>query len=184
MAVGCGAACAKMLLFVFNFVFWLSGAGLIAVGIWFLVAEENAYILEILGTSSDDELMTVAAWAVIGIGVLVFVIGFLGCCGAIKESKCMLITYFICLLIILVAEVGAGVMAVVYKDSITEFMDKEIPDSLKTSYKDPTMNSYTEAWDWMQVTLECCGTTALRTTAVKHLLVRMKIRLPVTCLIR
>ena len=31
-----------------------------------------------------------SAYALIGAGAVIFVIGFCGCCGALKESKCML----------------------------------------------------------------------------------------------
>ena len=38
-------------------------------------------------------------------GVILFVIGFLGCCGAMKESSCMLYTFAALLSVIVVAEV-------------------------------------------------------------------------------
>ena len=38
-------------------------------------------------------------------GVILFVIGFLGCCGAQKESQCMLYTFAALLSLIVIAEV-------------------------------------------------------------------------------
>jgi len=36
--------------------------------------------------------MGVLAWVIIVVGAIVLIIGFLGCCGAIRESQCMLAT--------------------------------------------------------------------------------------------
>lgn len=33
-----------------------------------------------------------ASSVLIGVGVLIFVVGFFGCCGAIKENHCMIVT--------------------------------------------------------------------------------------------
>ncbi|KAF3859700.1 hypothetical protein F7725_022099 [Dissostichus mawsoni] len=38
----------------------------------------------------------------IAIGVIILVLGFLGCCGAIRENRCLLLLFFISLLIIFV----------------------------------------------------------------------------------
>ena len=35
-------------------------------------------------------LMEYAAYVLIGVGAFVLIVGFFGCCGAIKESRCML----------------------------------------------------------------------------------------------
>jgi len=37
------------------------------------------------------------------VAVIVALIAFFGCCGAIKENKCMLITYFVIMLAIFIA---------------------------------------------------------------------------------
>ena len=57
-----------------------------AVGIWTCV--DHAYMEQLLGTN----LYMSAAYILIATGVVVILISFLGCLGAVKEIKCMLLT--------------------------------------------------------------------------------------------
>ncbi|CAJ0948776.1 unnamed protein product [Ranitomeya imitator] len=50
-------------------------------------------------------------YVLIGAGALMMIIGFFGCCGAARESQCLLGAFFVCLLVIFAAEVTAGVIA-------------------------------------------------------------------------
>lgn len=43
-------------------------------------------------------------------------VGFFGCCGAMRESQCVLGSFFTCLLVIFAAEVTTGVFAFIGKD--------------------------------------------------------------------
>ena len=52
-----------------------------------------------------DERYSNGAFLLIVCGVILFVLGFLGCCGASKESPCMLYTFAALLSIIVMAEV-------------------------------------------------------------------------------
>uniref|UniRef100_A0A8C8S4Q7 Tetraspanin 8 n=1 Tax=Pelusios castaneus TaxID=367368 RepID=A0A8C8S4Q7_9SAUR len=51
----------------------------------------------------------------IAVGCIIMILGFLGCCGAMKESQCMLLLFFIGLLLILILQVIAGILGAVYK---------------------------------------------------------------------
>lgn len=72
-------------------VFWqVGGLALAAVGIWLSV--DRDVFLQILGIFSLDVLHFVnAGFFFIAIGGVMALLGFLGCCGAKKESKCLLI---------------------------------------------------------------------------------------------
>lgn len=41
-------------------------------------------------------------------GVIMLIVTFLGCCGAFRESQCMLVAFFSCLLVVIVAQIAAG----------------------------------------------------------------------------
>ena len=62
----------------------MSGAVLVCVGIWLRFDKS---MLEVTG---DTYFMMTEAYTFIGLGIFVFVVGFFGCCGAIRESKCLL----------------------------------------------------------------------------------------------
>jgi len=98
-----GMKLVKFLLFVFNFLFWvnftlfliffakifknfqLTGLGLIVFGV--VIKIQNWTYLNVLGNSF------LAAFLVfILIGCLIAVLGFFGCCGAIRENYCMTMT--------------------------------------------------------------------------------------------
>uniref|UniRef100_A0A8D0FS84 Tetraspanin n=1 Tax=Strix occidentalis caurina TaxID=311401 RepID=A0A8D0FS84_STROC len=80
--------CIKYLMFVFNLLFWLGGCGILGVGIWLAVTQGNFATL----SSSFPSLS--AANLLIVTGTFVMIIGFVGCIGAIKENKCLLVCFF------------------------------------------------------------------------------------------
>lgn len=57
-----------------------------AIGIWTCV--DHSYMEQLIGTN----LYISAAYILIATGVVVVLVSFLGCYGAIKEIKCMLLT--------------------------------------------------------------------------------------------
>lgn len=78
----------------------LAGAAILGVGIW--VKVDSGSILSFLGKiqNAPAELSQVlnVGYLLIAIGVLLVIIGFLGCCGAVRESQCMLLLVRHCLL--------------------------------------------------------------------------------------
>ena len=65
------------------FIFQLCGLALISVGTIALSQYET------IKTEAEGGIITGAAISLIIIGLIIFIISFLGCCGAIKESYCM-----------------------------------------------------------------------------------------------
>ena len=60
---------------------------MLGVGIWILVDDEFDRYTEGV---DDFSLLFTAAYVVIIVGVIIMVIGFLGCCGAIRDNQVML----------------------------------------------------------------------------------------------
>nr|XP_037854706.1 tetraspanin-4 isoform X1 [Chlorocebus sabaeus]XP_037854708.1 tetraspanin-4 isoform X1 [Chlorocebus sabaeus]XP_037854709.1 tetraspanin-4 isoform X1 [Chlorocebus sabaeus]XP_037854710.1 tetraspanin-4 isoform X1 [Chlorocebus sabaeus]XP_037854711.1 tetraspanin-4 isoform X1 [Chlorocebus sabaeus]XP_037854712.1 tetraspanin-4 isoform X1 [Chlorocebus sabaeus]XP_037854713.1 tetraspanin-4 isoform X1 [Chlorocebus sabaeus] len=75
----------KYLMFAFNLLFWLGGCGVLGVGIW-LAATQGSF-----ATLSSSFPSLSAANLLIITGAFVMAIGFVGCLGAIKENKCLLL---------------------------------------------------------------------------------------------
>ncbi|XP_036433345.1 CD9 molecule b isoform X2 [Colossoma macropomum] len=154
-ALTSGEVCIKYLLFVFNFVIWLAGTGVLAVGLWLRFDSRTEGLFQVEG--SPTAFFT-GVYILIVAGALMMVVGFLGCCGAIRESPCMLGLFFIFLLVLFAAEVAAGIYGLSNKDTIV--------DELKTFYKETYQNYQTtkqealkEALRAIQYSLQCCGTT-------------------------
>uniref|UniRef100_A0A8D2BEG1 CD81 molecule n=1 Tax=Sus scrofa TaxID=9823 RepID=A0A8D2BEG1_PIG len=57
-------------------------------------------------------------YILIGAGALMMVVGFLGCCGAVQESQCMLGLFFGFLLVIFAIEIAAAIWGYSHKDQV------------------------------------------------------------------
>lgn len=152
----CGG-CAKALLIVFNFIFWLSGAAILGVGVWMIVDKNIGSYFEVLNIDTHDQYFKYAAYILIAFGVFVFLVGFCGCCGAIRGSKCLLGMYVFFLALIFAGELCAGILMIVYRVKIEDKLDDTLKESIKEKYKAST--TLTDAWNVVQVQLECCGGT-------------------------
>ncbi|KAG7323762.1 hypothetical protein KOW79_013464 [Hemibagrus wyckioides] len=143
-----GMKCVKYLLFIFNFIFWLMGSLVLAVGLWLRLENDTVSLL-----NSDTAPVTffIGVYILIAAGGLVMLVGFFGCCGAVRESQCLLGSFFACLLIIFAAEVAAGVFGFLNKDTII----KDIQAFYKLSAKD---SNSTDILDSYHRVLNCCGT--------------------------
>ncbi|KAJ8262451.1 hypothetical protein GJAV_G00166630 [Gymnothorax javanicus] len=151
MARGC-LCCLKYMMFLFNLVFWLCGCGLLGVGIWLSVSQGS------FATFSPSFPSLSAANLVITVGTIVMVTGFLGCLGAIKENKCLLLSFFISLLIILLAESILLILFFVYMDKVSENAKQDLKDGLSLYYTDNNVG-LRNAWNIIQAEWQCCGVT-------------------------
>ena len=144
---GCGKVM-QYLLVLANFLIFVGGLTVLSVGIWTLV-DRNQFA-EIVGT----QMYSSAAILLIFAGVIVVIISFLGCVGALKEIKCMLLTYFIILLIIFLFMLTAAILAYVFRDEVGDKIEQKMKDSMKHYATKKPVN---EAWNLAQSKLKCCG---------------------------
>ncbi|NXI28706.1 TSN8 protein, partial [Sterrhoptilus dennistouni] len=94
----------------------------------------------------------------IAVGAIIMVIGFLGCCGAAKESRCMLMLFFIALLLILILQITGGVLGAVYKPQVEEAFALTLNASLNVMQD--TSGKYEvsqEAFQKFEREEKCCG---------------------------
>lgn len=188
MAVGCGAKCAKFMLIFFNIIFWLSGCAILGIGIWMTVDSSVLDQIEVLNVDTDDPMLEYAAYILIAMGCFVFIVGFLGCCGAIKESKCMLGMYIFFLLLIMAGELAAGILALVYKDKILDTATDALVTKLQndTIYSKETDGKYEFTAFGLtisaaQVDLKCCGINGTDNYASSAFEKRWSQPFPATC---
>ncbi|XP_014163351.1 tetraspanin-1 [Geospiza fortis] len=132
----------------------LSGGTLLGVGIWVKVDGES--FLKIFGTLSSSILQVVnVAYLLIVIGAILLVIGFLGCYGAQKESKCLLMMFFSVVLIIFIAEVAAAVVALVFTGLAETLLTGLVTPLLKEKYG--ADDAFTQIWNVTMTEVHCCG---------------------------
>uniref|UniRef100_A0A8C1S354 Tetraspanin 34 n=1 Tax=Cyprinus carpio TaxID=7962 RepID=A0A8C1S354_CYPCA len=143
----------KVMMFVFsgftNFSH-LAGAAILGVGIW--VEVDRVSLLGILENIEDTppELVQLAniGYVLIGVGAFLMLMGFLGCCRAVKGSKCMLFSFFSIMLIIFLVEVAAVIVLFVFKPLVRadalHHNKKKVSKSIEDNYG--MDESYTSVW--------------------------------------
>lgn len=146
--MGCGITTVKYLLFIFNLVFALCGLAILIAG-----ALSYANIDKI-----DDHLKDVdvagSPIALIVVGSIVFIIAFYGCCGAIRESHCMVVTFAVFLLVILITEIAIGIVAFVNRDGWNAAVNGSLTEMFGRYNTDVSIQNDVNN---LQRALECCG---------------------------
>ena len=134
-----------------NLLIFIGGALLIGIGAAALSGDNSAF-----SDIISADLYTGTSIVMITAGSLVLIISFLGCCGAFRESRCMLATFFCLVLVLFVLTFTAAITGFVFGgDGITEALRAAMTDSLD-NYKageEPAV----AAWDTIQQDFQCCG---------------------------
>ncbi|KAL1493412.1 hypothetical protein ABEB36_011472 [Hypothenemus hampei] len=156
--MGCATSLVKYFVFLANLVFALIGLGLIIVGILF-----KLNITDVTRVIPDN--FKVAPILSIIIGAIIFVTAFLGCCGTVKESPCMLTTYAIILLTIFIIQVAIGVYAFLQIKNEGE-LRHTIRANVDRTFREETQSAI-ETRDATQRWLKCCGVTGPNEFAIK-----------------
>ncbi|XP_076585253.1 tetraspanin-1-like [Chaetodon auriga] len=159
----CCSSFLKIMMFIFNGAIFLAGAAILGVGVW--VRVDSSSVLDLLDQDADEdsnglEQLYTVSYVLIAIGAVLLIIGFLGCCGAVRESKCMLMTFFSIVLIIFLIEVAGAVVLFVFKDLAGELLQdvrQKIRDNIEKRYGDEEDDSLTTGWNSTMERLQCCG---------------------------
>ncbi|XP_066262956.1 23 kDa integral membrane protein-like [Euwallacea similis] len=151
----CTEAIARILVFVFNFCFVLVGATLLTLGILYTIN-----FSDFLDTIPDDyKIIEHVPTIAIVVGSIIFFIAFLGCCGTLKSSSCMLTTYASILFIIFVLQVGLGIFGLVQIKN-TDELKKAIREQTTFFFnKYHNKDEIARVIDDIQTNLKCCGST-------------------------
>ncbi|XP_068176281.1 tetraspanin-1 [Antennarius striatus] len=146
----------KLMMVGFNLLVLLGGVTLVVMGIW--VSVDGTSFLQLLGPFSNQGRQFInVGFFCIAIGGALMLLGFLGCCGAYKESKCLLLTFFSIILIIFIAEVAAAVVALAYSSFAEGILRAWATPALQEEYgSDPVV---TKLWNTTMTELQCCGFT-------------------------
>lgn len=146
--MGCATGIVKYLVFIANLVFALAGLTLLIFGLLY------NYEINLKGLPSDIEYAPTFS---IIVGAAIFITAFMGCCGAVRESTCMLTTYSIILLSIFIIQVAIGVYAFLQVKDTGDFKN-QVDNYLESTFKWYNKNNEgTEATNLIQSRLKCCG---------------------------
>lgn len=139
----------KYLLFLFNILFVVTGLVLLSIGAAIKAAYYGYHVF------LDDAYFS-APNLLIAVGLIVLLVSFLGCCGAVKENHCMIVSYIALLILIFILELSGGIAGYVCRDKVEAVLTEKLTESM-TNYGDPNATVVTKLWDTIQFQFECCG---------------------------
>ncbi|KAM7056700.1 tetraspanin-8 [Acridotheres tristis] len=141
--------CMKYSMFIFNFFFWVCGCIILGFSIW----------IRVTGVQQGMDSSTLAGVnLLIAVGSIIMILGFLGCCGAVKESRCMLMLFFIALLLILILQIVGGVLGAVNKSQVEVVFNSTLSimvESLQSTTGEH--KEYQEEFQKFERKNKCCG---------------------------
>jgi fumarate reductase subunit D len=158
-----GGKCAKSILFVFNLIVLLAGLALVGISIWVLTDSRALFRFDvnIAEDNPDFHLIRGSAVIVLVVGILSFVVGLIGCWGAIREKTSCLNCYAFITIVLILCEIVAVILAGVYRNKIDQAIHEQMLHTLQDDYHgkqpDNTTDSVTAAWDLLQEEVHCCG---------------------------
>ncbi|XP_013104944.1 CD63 antigen [Stomoxys calcitrans] len=146
MASG-GLTCVKYLTFFCNLLFALSGVLILLIGamVQFNYAHYSNFV--------SDHIWT-APIILMVVGALVAFICFMGCCGALKENSCMILSFAILALIVFFLEIGLGIAGYIKHTGLRQIMETQFNATME-QYNE--RKDYRDAWSLLQTELGCCG---------------------------
>ncbi|KAI4895131.1 hypothetical protein NFI96_030608 [Prochilodus magdalenae] len=144
----CGIITSKSVLLLLSLIFWAAGAALSYVGAYVITSYKN------FNNFLEDKYTLIPAAIIIGVAVVMFIIGIVGCCATLRESKVGLSFFMLILLLIFAAEVTAFVFGFIYRGRIKGDLEKSMSEVFQ---KYDGKNPETRAVDYLQSQLHCCG---------------------------
>ncbi|VDK67459.1 unnamed protein product [Onchocerca ochengi] len=158
MVHGCGNRTVKFIFFTSNLLICLFGALIFGFSLWANLDKNFALKLEQVRAIHEEEFdilikYQTSLWILVAIGAFLFLVGFLGCCGAMCESNILLALFFVIVLILTVVEASAVIFAITNKDQFKNSLYKLLSEASKADDK------YLKDLKPIQDLLNCCGAT-------------------------
>ncbi|XP_035862213.1 tetraspanin-8-like [Sander lucioperca] len=136
----------KYLLFTFNFLFFVGGIIILSFSIHIKCNKADYQM--------TDELLP-ALNLLIFIGAMTLIFGFLGCCGAFRENRCLLILFFLGLLAMFLMLLAVGVLGAVSRTEAAQELAREHMEQLLPLSEQP--KEVQEEFQKLEMSGFCCG---------------------------
>jgi len=141
----------KVMVFTVNLLVMLVGLSIAGLAVWLLVSEH----LYLSSSFEDFSLVTCAA---LSVGLLMALLAFLACCGAITSSKCFLGMFVISLVAMMAGQVLVAVLLYFkeldYRPLLREGMHEIVMDKYHSNNTATVLY-----WDTIQQGFSCCGSS-------------------------
>ncbi|XP_076023613.1 leukocyte surface antigen CD53-like [Genypterus blacodes] len=144
--------CLKSFLTFLNFMCWLCGAFVVALGEFMMMNSKYASLVISFWPIYPANTLVVT-------GTIVTCVCFLGVLGSMKENRCMLITFFVLLFILMLVELAMACVFFVYSREIGTYFEKDLTQSLQIYKQSSPEGNMTikDDFDAVHYVFRCCG---------------------------
>jgi len=143
------SAWVKYIMFFCNFGSWLVGGFTLGAGLW-------AYFDKVKSgfTESPYQLFLDASVYMIIVGLMVFMVSWAGCIGALRENSCLLKVYSGFLLILFLCELALAMVVFLIPKKLAHLFN-HISDKVIDRYREDA--DLKDMIDYAQINFQCCG---------------------------
>ncbi|XP_038677634.1 tetraspanin-15 isoform X1 [Scyliorhinus canicula] len=138
--------CLKFTLITYSTFFWLIGGFILCIGIYAEVERQKYKTLQ--------GAFLAPAIILILLGILMFVVSFIGVLASLRDNLCLLKVFLYTLAIVLILELLGGVVALIFRNQTLDFINKNIRKGIKNYYDDL---DFKNIMDFVQEEFKCCG---------------------------
>ncbi|XP_077457367.1 leukocyte surface antigen CD53-like isoform X2 [Stigmatopora argus] len=144
--------CLKNLIVFLNFLCWLCGAFVVAFGVFQVIHSKFESLVPTFWPIYPANTLVVT-------GTIVTCVCYLGVLGAMKENRCLLITFFTLLFILMLVELAIACVFLVYGRLIDTFFEKDLSQSLQIYLLSGHGENQIikDDFDAVQHLFRCCG---------------------------
>ncbi|XP_036402773.1 tetraspanin-15 [Megalops cyprinoides] len=136
----------KFTLIAYSTIFWLIGAFILAIGIYAEVERQRYKTLE--------GVFLAPAIILILLGVVMFVVSFIGVLASLRDNLCLLKVFLYTLTVCLMLELLGGIVALVFRHKTVDLLNKNIRKGMVNYYDDL---DFKNIMDFVQRKFKCCG---------------------------
>jgi len=148
--------CEKLFLIIFNFFAWLISLAFLTIAAWswYIKGYYDELVQGILQKSNSGSIKVDPVLLIAALGILVFIISFVGCVGSLRENICLLKFFTGVITSLVLLQVIAGVLIILYPDFFTLKLDDFLQETIKDYRDDVDLQNII---DFTQKQFECCG---------------------------
>ncbi|XP_051504597.1 tetraspanin-15 [Myxocyprinus asiaticus] len=136
----------KFSLILYATLFWLVGGFILAIGIYAEVERQRYKTL--------DGAFLAPALILIVLGVIMFIVSFIGVLASLRDNLCLLKVFLYTLAICLILELVGGIVALAFRSQTVDLLNKNIRKGMVNYYDDL---DFKNIMDFVQKTFKCCG---------------------------
>lgn len=146
------ANCLKAMVVHLNFLCWLCGAFVVAFGEFQMIHSKFASLITSFWPIYPANTLVVT-------GTIVTCVCYVGVLGGMRENKCMLISFFILLFILMLVELAMALVFLVHSRVIDTYFEEDLTRSLEIYKQSSPEGNKTikDDFDAVQHLFRCCG---------------------------